>query len=67
MQWYGAQDVEPVCTAIRNSPLKLQPRVEGREVQVPIPRWVYNAQWVCFSYLFWKLLAYLPVTTDPVG
>ncbi|KAF5836136.1 ribosome recycling factor domain-containing protein [Dunaliella salina] len=35
---YNAEDVEPVCTAIRHSPLKLQPRVEGKEVQVPVPR-----------------------------
>lgn len=32
------QDVETVSSAIKNSPLKLQPRVEGNEVQVPIPR-----------------------------
>jgi hypothetical protein len=32
------QDAEPVAQAVRDSPLKLQARVEGNEVHVPVPR-----------------------------
>lgn len=39
MQCMYMQDVDSVSAAIKLSPLKLQPRVEGNEVQVTIPRW----------------------------
>ena len=56
------QNTSHVVKAIRESPLQLQARVEGKEVHVPVPKCVYLESWhlsvalplitfvLCFTY-----------------